>query len=84
MVSTPAVTKECSSSQFVPPTPPQAMEAGLGGVVVEQGPRAPDQIMIVEGPDGTTMHIQTPEGVPLEAVQALLGIEASEEPRALH
>lgn len=36
-----------------------------------------DGIVIVNGPDGTTMHIQAPEGVPLEAVQALLGIEAS-------
>ncbi|XP_037550730.1 uncharacterized protein znf839 [Nematolebias whitei] len=37
-----------------------------------------DGIVIVNGPDGTTMHIQTPEGVPLEAVQALLGIEAAD------
>ena len=65
---TPASVKEDS----VLPAPPQG---------AEQGPGAPDQIVIVEGPDGTTMHIQTPEGVPLEAVQALLGIEASEESR---
>ncbi|XP_017293157.1 uncharacterized protein znf839 [Kryptolebias marmoratus] len=41
-----------------------------------------DGIVIVNGPDGTTMHIQTPEGVPLEAVQALLGIEASDGDKA--
>ncbi|KAM4625629.1 zinc finger protein 839 [Polymixia lowei] len=41
-----------------------------------------DQIVIVNGPDGTTMHIRTPEGVPLEAVHALLGIEAVEAGRA--
>ena len=37
---------------------------------------ASERIVIVNGPDGTTMHIRAPEGVPLEAVHALLGIEA--------
>ncbi|XP_016354081.1 uncharacterized protein LOC107697753 [Sinocyclocheilus anshuiensis] len=32
-------------------------------------------IVIVNGPDGTMMHIEAPEGVPLETVHALLGIE---------
>ncbi|XP_076833628.1 zinc finger protein 839 [Brachyhypopomus gauderio] len=32
-------------------------------------------IVIVNEPDGTTMHIEAPEGVPLETVHALLGIE---------
>ncbi|XP_049596990.1 protein split ends isoform X2 [Syngnathus scovelli] len=41
-----------------------------------------DGIVIVNGPDGTTMHIQTPEGVPLEAVQALLGIESGDPSKA--
>lgn len=41
-----------------------------------------ERIVIVNGPDGTTMHIQTPEDVPLEAVHALLGIEASSEGKA--
>ncbi|XP_053290083.1 uncharacterized protein LOC128450571 [Pleuronectes platessa] len=48
------------------------------GLTVQLAEPASDQIVIVNGPDGTTMHIQTQEGVPLEAVQALLGIEASD------
>ncbi|XP_067471402.1 zinc finger protein 839 isoform X2 [Thunnus thynnus] len=48
------------------------------GLTVQLAEPGSDRIVIVNGPDGTTMHIQTPEGVPLEAVQALLGIEASD------
>uniref|UniRef100_A0A8C9XG61 Zinc finger protein 839 n=1 Tax=Sander lucioperca TaxID=283035 RepID=A0A8C9XG61_SANLU len=48
------------------------------GLTVQMAEPGLDRIVIVNGPDGTTMHIQTPEGVPLEAVQALLGIEASD------
>ncbi|XP_077675522.1 zinc finger protein 839 isoform X2 [Eretmochelys imbricata] len=33
-------------------------------------------IVIVTNADGTTMHIRTPEGVPLETVEALLAMEA--------
>ncbi|XP_066529915.1 zinc finger protein 839 [Hoplias malabaricus] len=36
-------------------------------------------IVIVNGPDGTTMHIEAPEGVPLETVHALLGIETERQ-----
>ncbi|XP_030641734.1 zinc finger protein 839 [Chanos chanos] len=36
---------------------------------------ASEGIVIVDGPDGATMHIQAPEGVPLETVHAMLGIE---------
>lgn len=32
-------------------------------------------IVIVNGPDGSTVHIEAPEGVPLETVHALLGIK---------
>ncbi|XP_064809513.1 zinc finger protein 839 isoform X1 [Oncorhynchus masou masou] len=42
----------------------------------QEGELASERIVIVNGPDGTTMHIRAPEGVPLEAVHALLGIEA--------
>lgn len=48
------------------------------GLTVQLAEPGSDRIVIVNGPDGTTMHIQTPEGIPLEAVQALLGIEASD------
>ncbi|KAK2892339.1 zinc finger protein 839 isoform X1 [Channa argus] len=48
------------------------------GLTVQLAEPGSDRIVIVNGPDGTTMHIQTPEGVPLEAVQALLGIESSD------
>ncbi|XP_071238947.1 zinc finger protein 839 isoform X2 [Salvelinus alpinus] len=41
-----------------------------------EGELASERIVIVNGPDGTTMHIRAPEGVPMEAVHALLGIEA--------
>lgn len=52
------------------------------GLTVQLAEPGLDRIVIVNGPDGTTMHIQTPEGVPLEAVQALLGIEASDGAKA--
>lgn len=52
------------------------------GLAVEMAEHGMDRIVIVNGPDGTTMHIQTPEDVPLEAVHALLGIEASNEGKA--
>lgn len=54
------------------------------GLTVQLAEPGSDGIVIVNGPDGTTMHIQTPEGVPLEAVQALLGIEASDGAKAPH
>lgn len=53
------------------------------GLTVHLAEPRSDGIVIVNGPDGTTMHIQTPEGVPLEAVQALLGIESSDGEKAL-
>ncbi|KAF3845636.1 hypothetical protein F7725_008799 [Dissostichus mawsoni] len=50
-----------------------------GGLTVQPG----DRMVILNGPDGTTLQIQTPEGVPLDGVplegvplEALLGIEA--------
>lgn len=52
------------------------------GLAVQMAEHGMDRIVIVNGPDGTTMHIQTPEDVPLEAVHALLGIEASNEGKA--
>lgn len=52
------------------------------GLDVHMSEPGMDRIVIVNGPDGTTMHIQAPEDVPLEAVHALLGIEASNEGKA--
>lgn len=52
------------------------------GLTVQMAEPGLDRIVIVNGPDGTTMHIQTPEGVPLEAVQALLGIETADDSKA--
>lgn len=52
------------------------------GLDVQMSESGMERIVIVNGPDGTTMHIQTPEDVPLEAVHALLGIEASNEGKA--
>ncbi|XP_063738507.1 zinc finger protein 839 isoform X2 [Eleginops maclovinus] len=60
-----------------PPQPPVLQEDEEIYIQTESLTVQPgDRMVIVDGPDGTTMHIQTPEGVPLEAVQALLGIEA--------
>lgn len=75
---------------LIDPGPPEAKELQEGqeiyiqteGLTVELAEPGSDRVVIVNGPDGTTMHIQTPEGVPLEAVQALLGIEASEGAKA--
>lgn len=52
------------------------------GLDVHMSEPGMDRIVIVNGPDGTTMHIQAPEDVPLEAVHALLGIEASNQGKA--
>ena len=59
--------------------PEEQIYLQTGGLTVQPG----DRMVILNGPDGTTMQIQTPEGVPLEGVplegvplEALLGIEA--------
>uniref|UniRef100_A0A672I9T6 C2H2-type domain-containing protein n=1 Tax=Salarias fasciatus TaxID=181472 RepID=A0A672I9T6_SALFA len=90
------VPTESSSAQKTDPSPPGGTEPGEAkepqgdqeiyiqteGLTVQLAEPGPDGIVIVKGLDGTSMHIQTPEGVPLEAVQALLGIEASDRPKA--
>ncbi|MED6244074.1 hypothetical protein ATANTOWER_013039 [Ataeniobius toweri] len=80
--------QQCDSSKPDPGTKePKELQAGqeiyiqTEGLTVQLAEAGSDGIVIVNGPDGTTMHIQTPEGVPLEAVQALLGIEASDGDR---
>ncbi|XP_016519602.1 probable endo-1,3(4)-beta-glucanase AO090023000083 isoform X2 [Poecilia formosa] len=80
--ATSAQPQPCDSS-----SQPKELQAGqeiyiqTEGLTVQLAEPGSDGIVIVNGPDGTTMHIQTPEGVPLEAVQALLGIEASDGDR---
>lgn len=77
-----------SESSSTDPCEPKELQEGqeiyiqTEGMTVQLAEPGLDRIVIVNGPDGTTMHIQTPEGVPLEAVQALLGIEASDGAKA--
>lgn len=77
-----------SESSSSDPCEPKELQEGqeiyiqTEGMTVQLAEPGLDRIVIVNGPDGTTMHIQTPEGVPLEAVQALLGIEASDGAKA--
>ncbi|KAG5855884.1 hypothetical protein ANANG_G00001690 [Anguilla anguilla] len=58
------------------------------GLILPGGVLASDRIVIVTSPDGTTMHIRTPdtvplETVPLETVQALLGIDMGAQPEGV-
>lgn len=77
-----------TESSSTDPCEPKELQEGqeiyiqTEGLTVQLAEPGLDRIVIVNGPDGTTMHIQTPEGVPLEAVQALLGIEASDGAKA--
>lgn len=80
-------SSQSGSSSTVPCEPKELQEGQeiyiqTEGMTVQLAEPGLDRIVIVNGPDGTTMHIQTPEGVPLEAVQALLGIEASDGAKA--
>lgn len=77
-----------TKSTSMDPCEPKELQEGqeiyiqTEGLTVQVAEPGLDRIVIVNGPDGTTMHIQTPEDVPLEAVQALLGIEASNGAKA--
>lgn len=77
-----------TKSTSMDPCEPRELQEGqeiyiqTEGLTVQVAEPGMDRIVIVNGPDGTTMHIQTPEDVPLEAVQALLGIEASNGAKA--
>ncbi|KAJ8333333.1 hypothetical protein SKAU_G00422290 [Synaphobranchus kaupii] len=58
------------------------------GLILPGGVLTSERIVIVTSPDGTTMHIRTPdtvplETVPLETVQALLGIDMGTQPEAV-
>ncbi|XP_051578148.1 uncharacterized protein LOC127454782 [Myxocyprinus asiaticus] len=54
---------------------PVMIQTAEGLVMQSAEELAAKGIVIVNGPDGTMMHIEAPEGVPLETVHALLGIE---------
>ncbi|XP_056624106.1 uncharacterized protein znf839 [Triplophysa dalaica] len=54
---------------------PVIIQTAEGLVMQSAEELAAKGIVIVNGPDGTMMHIEAPEGVPLETVHALLGIE---------
>lgn len=80
-------TQQSAPSQALPPGAQAVVQEGqeiyiqTEGLTMQlaeasEGEAGSERIVIVNGPDGTTMHIRAPEGVPLEAVHALLGIEA--------
>ncbi|KAF4102338.1 uncharacterized protein znf839 [Onychostoma macrolepis] len=63
------------ASQVVQQESPVIIQTAEGLVMQSAEELAAKGIVIVNGPDGTMMHIEAPEGVPLETVHALLGIE---------
>ncbi|KAL1258317.1 hypothetical protein QQF64_011561 [Cirrhinus molitorella] len=63
------------ASQVVQQESPVIIQTAEGLVMQSAEALAAKGIVIVNGPDGTMMHIEAPEGVPLETVHALLGIE---------
>lgn len=63
------------ASQVVQEESPVVIQTAEGLVMQSAEELAAKGIVIVNGPDGTMMHIEAPEGVPLETVHALLGIE---------
>lgn len=63
------------AGQVVQQESPVIIQTAEGLVMQSAEELAAKGIVIVNGPDGTMMHIEAPEGVPLETVHALLGIE---------
>ncbi|KAJ8377537.1 hypothetical protein AAFF_G00256330 [Aldrovandia affinis] len=53
------------------------------GLILHQPGGGSERLVIVTSPDGTTMHIRTPDTVPLETVQALLGIDTGTQPEGV-
>ncbi|XP_026141748.1 uncharacterized protein LOC113117347 [Carassius auratus] len=64
-----------ATSQVLQQDSPVMIQTAEGLVMQSAEELAAKGIIIVNGPDGTMMHIEAPEGVPLETVHALLGIE---------
>ncbi|XP_059375113.1 uncharacterized protein LOC132111634 [Carassius carassius] len=67
--------EEPEASQEVQQESPFIIQTAEGLVMQSAEELAAKGIVIVNGPDGTMMHIEAPEGIPLETVHALLGIE---------
>ncbi|ROL44975.1 Zinc finger protein 839 [Anabarilius grahami] len=67
--------EDLEASQVVQEESPVVIQTAEGLVMQSAEELAAKGIVIVNGPDGTMMHIEAPEGVPLETVHALLGIE---------
>lgn len=71
----PVVTEVVMQSVEVQEETPVFIQTAEGLVRQSAEELASKGIRIVNGPDGSTVHIEAPEGVPLETVHALLGIE---------
>ncbi len=69
------VLEDPEASQVVQQESSVIFQTAEGLVMQSAEELAAKGIVIVNGPDGTMMHIEAPEGVPLETVHALLGIE---------
>lgn len=69
------ILEDPEASQVVQEESPVVIQTAEGLVMQSAEELAAKGIVIVNGPDGTMMHIEAPEGVPLETVHALLGIE---------
>ncbi|TRY55387.1 hypothetical protein DNTS_034408 [Danionella cerebrum] len=71
--------EEALEEHLIQQESPVIIQTAEGLVMQSAEELAAKGIVIVNGPDGTMMHIEAPEGVPLETVHALLGIETEKK-----